>query len=58
MLAPPQIKDDPAVVEAALRKASKQFADGKTKPLSFRVTQLLNLKKGLGVLGKELSEAV
>jgi hypothetical protein len=38
MLAPVQIKDDPAVVDSALKKAAKQFADGKTRPISFRIT--------------------
>ena len=53
-----QIKDDASVVETALKKAAKQFADGKTKPISFRITQLKNLKKGLVTLNNDLVESV
>ena len=47
MLAAQPIKDDVSVVNTALNKTKKFFATGKTKPLSFRINQLLNLKKGI-----------
>lgn len=58
MQAAAPIKDDISAVSAAHNKTKKFFATGKTKPLSFRITQLLNLKKGIISMDKDLKEAV
>lgn len=50
LVAPPVIKDDVTAVKSALDRARKGFATGKTKPIAFRVAQLVNLKKGIQTL--------
>lgn len=52
------IKDQIAVVDSALKKTQRTFLSGKTKPVSFRITQLLNLKKSLSTMEKDLTDAV
>jgi aldehyde dehydrogenase (NAD+) len=46
------------VVEPALLKTKKSFAQGKTRPLQFRLAQLQNLKRGLKDMEKDISDAV
>lgn len=46
------------MVQTAVLKTRKAFASGKTLPLSFRIGQLQNLKKGMATLQKEISEAI
>lgn len=53
-----QVKDDVRVVERALNKARKTFNDKLTIPLQFRINQLLNLKKGMKTLEKDITEAI
>jgi hypothetical protein len=50
MQLPPQIKDDVAVVDTAFKKTQKQFLTGKTKPLAYRISQLINLKNGIATM--------
>jgi aldehyde dehydrogenase (NAD+) len=58
MQLPPQIKDDVAVVDTAYKKTQKQFITGKTKPIAYRISQLINLKNGIATMQKDLSDAV
>ena len=56
--APPVFEDDPELIDKALAAVRKTYNTGKTKPLSFRLQQLKNIKNGLTVMEKELSIAL
>ena len=58
MSIPVVIKDDVSVVNTVFNKTKKAFADGKTKPIAFRINQLLNLKKGLKTMQTDITDAI
>lgn len=52
-----QIPDDPKVIKPIFEELKKSFFDGKTRPISFRKTQLKSLLRGLDEMKTEIHEA-
>lgn len=52
-----KIPDDPSVIRPVLESLRKTFRTGKTKDISYRVTQLKNLLRGINELTPQLDEA-
>ncbi len=52
------IADNVSVVDTNLKKTQRAFLSGKTKPLSYRIQQLKNLKNGIASMYQDLIDAV
>lgn len=58
MIAAPVFEDNADLVDQAFTKVKDTFSKRKTIPYKYRVLQLNQLKKGLGIMAKDLSKAV
>jgi aldehyde dehydrogenase (NAD+) len=52
------VRDDPSGVDSAFSKCKQSFATGKTRPISYRLSQLANLKRGIKDMENDLTNAI